>query len=87
METKGDLQEALNIFKQIVDNDKADRPLSAKAQLHIAMCKEKLGLKEAIKAIEKELGINVKGSFSTLRERIEKLSRYDSELKVILKTF
>ncbi len=52
METKGDLQEALTIFEQIVANETADRSLRAKSQLHIGMCKEKLGLKEAINAYQ-----------------------------------
>jgi Tol biopolymer transport system component len=47
METKGDLQEALNIFKQIVDNTNASRPLRAKALFHIGLCNEKLGNREA----------------------------------------
>ena len=52
METKGDLQEAINIYKQIVDNDNADRSLRAKAQLHIGICWEKMGKDEAQKAYQ-----------------------------------
>ncbi|MCK4788920.1 MAG: PD40 domain-containing protein, partial [Desulfobacteraceae bacterium] len=53
METKGDLQGALTIFEQIVGNASADRSLRAKAQLHIGLCYEKLGLQEAQKAYQK----------------------------------
>jgi Tol biopolymer transport system component len=50
METKGDLQEALTIFEQIVVNTNADRSLRAKAQLHIGICWEKMGKDEAQQA-------------------------------------
>ncbi len=77
METKGDLQEALNIFEKIVGNTNADRSLRAKAQLHIGMCKEKLGLKEAINAYQEVVNSYPEqdGEVAAAKERIMVLSR------------
>ncbi|TSA34893.1 MAG: hypothetical protein D4R64_10960 [Porphyromonadaceae bacterium] len=52
-EGEGNLQDAIDLFIQIADNSSADRSLQAKAQFHIGLCYEKLGLKEAQKAYQK----------------------------------
>jgi Tol biopolymer transport system component len=72
METKGDLQEALAIFEQIADADNADRSLRAKAQLQIGICKEKLGLKDAIDAYKKVVNLypEQQGEVAIATERI-----------------
>ena len=77
METKGDLQEALNIFKQIVGNANAGRSLRAKAQLHIGICKEKLGLKEAINAYQEVVSSYPEqhGEVAVAKKRIMVLSK------------
>ena len=77
METKGDLQEALNIFEQIVGNANADRSLRAKSQLHIGMCKEKLGLKEAINAYQEVVNSYPEqyGEVAVAKERMMVLSK------------
>ncbi len=77
METKGDLQEALTIFEQIVGNTNADRSLRAKAQLHIGMCKEKLGLKEAINAYQEVVNSYPEqhGEVAVAKKRIMVLSK------------
>ncbi|MBE3085802.1 MAG: hypothetical protein IMZ64_06250, partial [Bacteroidetes bacterium] len=49
-EGEGALQDAINFYNQIADNSNADKSLQAKALLHIGMCYEKLGNKEAVKA-------------------------------------
>jgi len=51
-EARGELQEAIDLYKQIVDRYSEDRETAAKAQLHIGICYEKLGKTEAIKAYE-----------------------------------
>ena len=91
METKGDLQEALTLFGQIIGNVNADRSLRAKAQLNIAMCKEKLGLKEAIKAY-REVIFNypeqldevalAKQRISILSSTLEKITRQPEFKKI-----
>ena len=46
-EGEGSLQEAIDIYNQVVENTSADRSLRAKALLHIGICYEKLGQENA----------------------------------------
>jgi len=46
-ETKGDLEKAIELYSRIVKEFPDERVTAAKAQLHIGMCYEKLGLREA----------------------------------------
>jgi len=52
-EVEGDLQDAIDVYKQIVVKYGDNRAIAAKAQLHIGLCYEKLGLEEALKAFQK----------------------------------
>src|SRR4030042_5923119 len=52
-EGEGALQDAINLYNQVADNLNADKALQAKALLHIGMCYEKLGMKEATKAYQR----------------------------------
>jgi Tol biopolymer transport system component len=52
-EVKGELQSAIEMYNQILNQYPNDREVRVKAQLHIGICKEKLGLKEAIDAYQK----------------------------------
>ncbi|MBA7630908.1 Tol-Pal system protein TolB [subsurface metagenome] len=52
-ETEGDLDAAIKVYERIIINFPRNRPVAAKAQLHIGLCYEKLGLKEAQKAYQK----------------------------------
>ena len=52
-EGEGALQDAINLYSQVADNLNADQSLQAKALLHIGMCYEKLGTKEATKAYQR----------------------------------
>lgn len=52
-EVDGDLQGAIDLYKEIIAKYGANRAIAAKAQLHIGLCYEKLGLKEAQKAFQK----------------------------------
>jgi len=76
-EVDGDLQGAIDLYKKIIAKYGGNRPIAAKAQLHIGFCYEKLGLKEAVKAFQKvvdsypEQGEAVK----VAREKLEILSR------------
>jgi len=54
-EAQGDLQKAIELYHQILNQSPQDREISAKAQLHIGLCYEKLGLTEAPKAYQKVL--------------------------------
>ncbi|TET63413.1 tetratricopeptide repeat protein, partial [Candidatus Aerophobetes bacterium] len=51
-ETKGDLEKAIDVYKQIVKKFPHERTTAAQAQLHLGYCFEKLGLKEAQKAYQ-----------------------------------
>lgn len=49
----GDLQGAIDLYSQIITKYGDHRAIAAKAQLHIGLCYEKLGLKEAQEAYQK----------------------------------
>jgi len=52
-EAKGEMQGAIDLYNKIVENKNADQSSQAKALLHIGMCYEKLGMKEATKAYQR----------------------------------
>ena len=54
-EGEGALQEAINLYNKVADNSNASTSLQAKALMHIGMCYEKLGTKEAVKAYQRLL--------------------------------
>jgi Tol biopolymer transport system component len=54
-EAQGYLQKAIGLYEQILKQFPENREIAAKAQLHIGLCFEKLGLQEAPKAYQKVL--------------------------------
>ncbi len=52
-EAQGDLQKAIDLYQEILKQFPENREIAAKAQLHIGLCYEKLGLKEAEKSYQK----------------------------------
>jgi len=54
-DVQGDLQKAIELYEQILKQFPENREVAAKAQLHIGLCYEKLGLQEAPKAYQKVL--------------------------------
>ena len=52
-EGEGALLDAISLYTQVADNSNASISLQAKALLHIGMCYEKLGMKEAVKAYQR----------------------------------
>ena len=52
-EAQGDLENAIELYKKILEEFPDSREIAAKAQLRIGLCCEKLGLKEAQQAFEK----------------------------------
>ncbi len=52
-EVKGELEQAIELYQTIVTRFPENRAIAAKAQFHIGLCYEKLGLKEAQKAYQK----------------------------------
>jgi Tol biopolymer transport system component len=52
-EAQGDLQKAIQLYEQIIEQFPKNRQIAAKAQLHIGLCCEKLGFQDAPKAFQK----------------------------------
>lgn len=52
METKGDLKQAVTLFKEIIEKYPEQRQYAAKSHFYIGLCYEKLGYSEAVKAYE-----------------------------------
>ncbi len=52
METRGDLQEAIKLFSDILEKFPDEREYAAQSQLYIGLCYEKLGLEGAQKAYQ-----------------------------------
>ena len=76
-EGEGALNEAIDIYTKIVDNQNADKSLQAKASLHIGMCYEKQGTKEAINAYRQLLDNypGQKDEVTIARERLSSLNQ------------
>jgi Tol biopolymer transport system component len=49
-ESEGNLQKAIDLYRKVITEFPGNREMAAKAQLHIGLCYEKMGLKEAEKA-------------------------------------
>jgi Tol biopolymer transport system component len=54
-EVTGDLQQAIRIYERILADHGANRVAAAKAQLHVGICQEMLGLQEARRAYQRVL--------------------------------
>lgn len=52
-EGEGSLKEAIELYNLVVENELAERPLRAKALLHVGICYEKLGQENAKKAYQR----------------------------------
>ena len=72
-DVQGDLQKAISLYEQILKQFPESREIAAKAQLHIGICYEKLGLTEAQKAYQKVLD-NFPEQKETVKLAREKLS-------------
>jgi Tol biopolymer transport system component len=72
-EVGGDLQKAIGIYQDLLKRFPDSRGIAAMAQLHIGLCHEKLGTKEAEKAFQKVVD-NYPEQSEAVREAKEKLS-------------
>jgi Tol biopolymer transport system component len=72
-EGQGDLQKAIGLYQEIVKRFPGERETAAKAQLHIGLCYEKLGLGEAQKAFQ-EVVENYPEQSAAVKVAREKLS-------------
>ena len=76
-DVQGDLQKAIELYEQILKQFPENREIAAKAQLHIGLCYEKLGLAEAQKAYQKVLTNfpDQTEAVKSAKERIARLSK------------
>ena len=72
---EGALQDAISLYSQIADNSNADLSLRAKALLHIGMCYERMGTREAVEAYQRLVSNfpTQKNEVAIARERLNRL--------------
>ncbi len=76
-EAKGELEKAIDLYKKILEQFTDNREVAARAQLHVGLCYEKLGLKEAPKAYQKVV--------NDFPEQTEVVNMAKEKLSVLLK--
>jgi len=76
-EVEGQLEKAIEIYQTIVKQFPGNREIAAKAQLHIGLCYEKLGLEEAQKAFQKVV--------ENYPEQAEAVKKAKEKLSILLK--
>jgi len=76
-DVQGDLQKAIELYEQILRQFPEERQIAAKAQLHIGLCYEKLGLREATSAYQKVVQNygEQKEAVAEAQERLSKLTQ------------
>jgi Tol biopolymer transport system component len=82
-EVKGDLDGAIKIYQLIIDRFPANRDICAKALLHLGLCHEKLGLKDAqqfYNRLIKDYAEN-RQEVSVARDRLARLEQALADLK------
>ncbi len=82
-EVQGDLEGAVEIYRQILDEFSDSRTVGAKAQLHIGICYEKLGLGEAQQAYRGVINNYPEAAqeVAVARQRLATLARVLAELE------
>lgn len=76
-EVKGELEKAIEIFQTIIKRFPDNNPIASKAQFHIGLCYEKLGLEEAQKAYRAVVNNypGQKNEVALAKERLSQLLR------------
>jgi Tol biopolymer transport system component len=76
-EVQGNLESAIDIYRQILDNFPRNRSLGAKAQLHVGLCYEKLGQRQAQQAYQRVIDDYPEHRDEVLvaRQRLARLTR------------
>jgi Tol biopolymer transport system component len=77
-ESQGDLQKAIGLYLDLLKQFPDNREVAAKAQLHIGLCYEKLGLKEAEKAYQRVI--------ADFPEQLQEVKTAKEKLSYILRT-
>jgi len=88
-EAQGDLQKAIGLFEQVLKQFPENREIAAKAQLHIGLCYEKLGLQEAPKAYQKVIEDfpEQKEAVKVAQEKLSVLRKAQSVIAKVEKEF
>jgi Tol biopolymer transport system component len=83
-DVRGDLEEAIKIYERILEDFPTDRPVAAKALLHIGLCYEKVGATEAQKAYRRLLDEYADQSESVriAREHLQRLDAGSTGIEV-----
>jgi Tol biopolymer transport system component len=81
-DVQGDLQKAIDLYKQILEKFPKNREVAAKAQLHIGLCFEKLGLTEAQKAFQKVVD-NYPDQTEAVKSAKERIARLAKVLETV----
>ena len=83
-DVNGDLEAAIAIYERVLRDFSQDRPVAAKALLHIGLCYEKLGKEEAKKAYQRLIKEFADQSepVQTARQHLEQLDAGAPETKV-----
>lgn len=86
-EGEGALQDAIKLYNHVADNSNADKSLQAKAILHVGLCYEKLGLKEATKAYQRLVNNfpAQKNEVAIARERLSRLNPAGSSGEIAIR--
>jgi len=81
-ETKGELEEAIEVYSRIVEEFSDEQATAAKAQLQIGICYEKLGMKEAQTAYQQVIDKYPKQTdvVAVARQRLAGIERSLAEL-------
>ncbi len=81
-EVKGELEEAIEIYQTIVNEHSDNRPVAAKAQFHIGLCYEKLGLEQAQKAYREVVNNypDQQNEVDMAKEKLASLQRAQTDL-------
>ncbi|UCC49253.1 MAG: tetratricopeptide repeat protein, partial [Gemmatimonadota bacterium] len=81
-EVQGDLERAIEVYRQILEDFPYSRAVGAKAQLHIGHCYEKLGLRQAQQAYQRVIDDypEHRDEVAVARERLASLNHALAEL-------
>lgn len=78
----GDLQQAIEIYQQILKDNPENRNVGARALLHMGICFEKLGLKQARETYHDVIKKypDQQGEVATATERLKRLNQYTADI-------
>lgn len=81
-EATGDLQQAIEIYQQILEDNPENRNVGARALLHMGICFEKLGLRQARGTYQDVIKNypDQQGEVATATERLNRLNQYAADI-------